>query len=328
MPVTVKIQDKSRKRVVAPNAPPPAELGDYAVPTERSEGLKSFLVWFFIMLSVCGTFLSVEAARPVGIVLTAWWILSIFGFYSMGPRMVLRRMRLHGTEFEITSKRNPRLKAVLSKGSAMLGISEPEGFLTDEAAPRAQLVGRKDPYFFLVTEGAVSLLTPPELDCLTLRLLVHARQGHIARLALIKNLDATPAAIRFLAWPVNFYSTLLQMAWSESADQTADRLTLLLVRDHKLLLRSILKMHSLHDPAMQEAEITPEDIEEYVNQAGKISVHGTEISTQYKLGSAISANVYLEDRLKALSEWARSQEFQDALQKLAEARARSAGPVA
>ena len=83
-----------RSTISGPNAPPPAELGDYAVPTERSEGLKAFLVWFFLMLILCGTFLSVEAARPVGIILTAWWILSIFGYYSMGPRMVLRRMRL------------------------------------------------------------------------------------------------------------------------------------------------------------------------------------------------------------------------------------------
>jgi hypothetical protein len=113
------------------------------------------------------------------------------------------------------------------------------------------------------------------------------------------------------------------MSWLELAHQTGDRLTLLLVKDSKLLLRGILKMHSFDDPLMNEAEVTPEDVEEYVNQGGRISVEGKEISTQYKIGTAISANPFLDERIQSLNEWARSQELQDALQKLAEARAKN-----
>ncbi len=323
MPVKVKIEDKERKRVAA-DAPPPAQLSDYGAPGERSEGLKALFIWCAIMLMICGVPFVNPVTQPFGIGLTVWWLGSIFIYYSLVPRLLLRRLRLHGAEFEITSKKAPRLKAVLSKGSAMLGITEPEGFFTDEVVPQIRLMGRKDPYFFVANKGSAEVLTPPELDCMALRTLVHASQGHTARLMLIHSLDQTPALMRLLVWPANFYSSLLQMAWKDLAIHTADRLTLLLVKDHKLLLRGLLKMHAFNDPFMTEAEVTPEDIEEYVNQAGRISVQGTEISTQYKIGTAISANPFLDDRIQELNDWSRSQEFHNALEKLAEARTKNA----
>ncbi len=323
MPVKVKIEDKERKRVAA-DAPPPAQLGDYGAPGERSEGLKAFFIWCALMLIICGLPFSLPVTQPFGIGLTVWWFASIFIYYSLVPRLQLRRLRLHGPEFEITAKKAPRLKAVLAKGSAMLGLTEPEGFFTDDVVPQVRLMGRKDPYFFVANKGAAEALSPPELDCMALRTLVHASQGHNARLMLIHSMDKTPVAMRLLVWPAGLYSSLLQMAWYESAIQTADRLTLLLMKDHKLLLRGLLKMHAFNDPIMNEAEVTPEDVEEYVNQAGRISVEGREISTQYKIGTAISANAFLEDRIHNLSEWARSQEFRDALEKLAEARSKHA----
>ena len=323
MPVTVKIQDKNRRRV-AENAPPPAELGDYVVPNERSEGIKAFLVWACTLSIPCAGLASVEATRSIGAALFAWWIVSVLIYYVLVPRTVLRRLRLHGSEFEITAKKQPRIKAVLSRGSALLGLSEPEGFLTEDPAPQVRVLGSKDPYFFLVTKGACELLTPPEIDCLTLRGLIQGRQRQLARLNFVQAMAATPAALRLLVWPANYYSMLLQLSWSELANQTADRLTLLLLRDPKLLQRAILKMYSISDPIMIESEVTPEDVESYVNQAGHISVQGTEISTQYKIGSAISANAFLEERLKALNDWSKSDEYQEALQKLAEARAKHA----
>lgn len=323
MPVKVKIEDKERKRVAA-DAPPPAQLSDYAAPGERSEGMKAFFIWCAIMLMICGLPFSLPVTQPIGIGLTVWWFASVFIYYILVPRLLLRRLRLHGPDFEITSKKAPRLKAVLAKGSAMLGVSEPEGFFTDEVVPRIRLMGRKDPYFFVANKGAAEALSPPELDCMALRTLVHASQGHAARMMLIQAMDNTPAVVRLLVWPAGLYSSLLQMSWHELAIQTADRLTLLLVKDHKLLLRGILKMHAFSDPIMNEAEVTPEDVEEYVNQAGRISVAGSEISTQYKIGTAISANPFLENRLQELNEWARSQDFRNALEKLAESRAKNA----
>lgn len=323
MPVKVKIEDKERQRVVA-DAPPPAQLGDYGAPNERSEGLKAFFTWIAFMLMICGLPFARPETQPIGMGMAAWWLGSVFVYYVIVPRMILRRLRMHGAEYEVTSKKSPRLKAVLAKGSAMLGVSEPEAFFTDEVVPQVRLYGRKDPYFFVANKGAAEALTPPELDCMALRTLVHASQGHIGRLMLLETLDKTPAAARLLVWPVYFYSMFLQMAWKDIAIETADRLTLLLVKDPKLLLRGILKMHAFNDHIMTEAEVTPEDIEEYVNQAGRISVEGSEISTQYKIGTAISANPFLDERLKNFSEWSRSQDYRNALEKLAESRTKNA----
>lgn len=228
MPVTVKIEDKDRKRVAA-DAPPPAQLSDYAVANERSEGLKAFLTWVLLMSVLCGGLMVAEFTRPIGIGLFVWWIASALVYYVVAPLMVRRRLRLHGTEFQIDSRKTPRLKAVLSKGSAMLGISEPEGFLSDDSTVQVRILGRKDPYFFIVTQGACGLLSPPEVDCLALRAMVHGRQGHVGRLMLIHLFYDTPSTARILVWPIGIYVMLLQSSWNELALQTADRLALLLL---------------------------------------------------------------------------------------------------
>jgi hypothetical protein len=72
---------------------------------------------------------------------------------------------------------------------------------------------------------------------------------------------------------------------------------------------------------MQEQNITADDVDQFIKQDNIIGMQGNEISTQYKLGQAIHENSYLEDRLNALEEWARSAEYREAQEKLAASRA-------
>lgn len=318
MPVTVQIEDRVKKTA---GAAPPAELGDYVEPSERGEGTKAVLIWLLSIVVVSAVLSIWEATRPFGIGVFVWWLLSVLGYFIVAPYMVLRRLRAHGAEYEITAKKYPRLKTLLSKGSSMLGVSEPEAFLTAEGASQVRLIGRKDPYFLVITQATCELLQGPELDCLVLRALVHARQGHGARLMLLQFLSDTPYAVRLLVWPVALYGYLLRFFWLDIAEKTADRLALLLIKNHKLLTSALLKQHVATDPIMQANDISSRDVDNFVRQEGNIGMAGTEISTQYKMGSAIHENPYLEERLQAISNWAKSPDFADALKKLAETKA-------
>jgi hypothetical protein len=55
-----------------------------------------------------------------------------------------------------------------------------------------------------------------------------------------------------------------------------------------------------------------------------MNLEGAEITTQYKLGSAIHDNLSLEERVNAIHAWARSPEFAQAIQKLRPGRKSSA----
>jgi hypothetical protein len=168
MAVTVKIEDRNKS-----TAEPVPDLSDYAVLGERGEGTKSFLIWFVLMLVLSVGLAAIPGTQGVGIGIFIWWVVASFAYFIIAPRMVLRRLRLHGSEFSITSKKHPRVKTLLSKGSAMIGVPEPEGFLTDEMTSRVSAIGGQP--IVVVTKGAADLLLPPELDCLTLRCLVHVR---------------------------------------------------------------------------------------------------------------------------------------------------------
>ena len=319
MAVTYKIEDKAKKQIIA--AGPPPDLADYELAGERSEGTKAFIIWMlFILIASIG--LSVNPyTMGFGIGIFVWWLLSCIVYFMIAPRMVLRRLRMHGAEYEITAKKQPRLKTLLAKASAMLGLGEPEGFLVNEQIPQIRILGGKNNSFIVITQGAVDLLQPSELDTLVLRCLVHARQGHVRRLMLLQFVNDTPPAVRIFAWPVVLYARMLSFNWHDMAAQTADRLTLLLMKNHKLLLSALLKLHASTDPIMQASNITPQDVDNYIRQGSFIGLEGAEISTQYRIGSAVHENPYLEERMQALNRWADSDEYDAALEKLAAARA-------
>lgn len=314
MPVTVTIPDRDKQaaaKVV------PAALDDFAHPSERREGAKAFGLWLlFIFVIVAGLSFS-PATQSFAIGVFLWWLLASLGYFFIAPKMILRRLRMHGRESIISSQTHPRLQALLTKGSAVLGVPRPEGFLLLEGI--SQVNAFTPPPFIIITQASVDLLQPNELDCLVLRQLVHLRQNHARRLMMMRFLNDTPAAIRFLAWPVALYALLLRTWWIDLAEMTADRLTLLVVKNHKVFSSALIKQHAATDPLMGEHEILPADVDAYIEQNGLISLEGREISTQYKLGQAIHENPYLEERLQELTAFAKSPEFKVAVQKLAEA---------
>jgi len=323
MPVTVKIEDKAKKQAAQTIAAAP-DLSDYAAQDEVSEGKKAFLIWFIAMLLLSVVLAAVPNMQIVGMVILVWWIASSAAYFIFAPRAMRRRLEEQGSEIRIAAKNQPRLHTLLSKGSAMIGVTEPAGFLVDEPFSQVRILnsGKANENFVIITQAACDLLQPPELDCLVIRALIHARQNHVRRLMIVQILADTPPLMRVLAWPVAFYANLLRMSWSDLAEQTADRLALLVIKHEKLLMSALLKQFSSSDPLMRENNVTTEEIDSYISQGGKIDMTGSTVSTDYKIGSSIQANPYLEERVNALRLWAGSKEFRAALQKLAEAKSK------
>jgi Zn-dependent protease with chaperone function len=312
MAVTLKIEEKKPKV----DATPAPDLSDYVAEGERGEGVKAFLIWFVLMalMSVVLVFVPVDVMRNIGIGISIWWLLSALGYFFIAPFLLLRRLRLDESS-RITARTQPRLSSAIAKGSAIMGVPEPEAYLLPEGISQVKILGAA-PQFILVTKAATELLAPHELDALILRALVHSRENHVRRLSMLQFLADTPPAARILAWPISFYAALLNMAWHELAEQTADRLALIILRNPKIFMSAILKQLAESDPQMREIGVTPADVDAYIQQDGRIDAAGHSVSTQYKIGSAIGDNPYMEARIAAFNDWARSPEFQAALEKL------------
>jgi len=317
MPVTLNLESRE--------AEANADLGDYVWSSERSEGTQAFWGWLAIIALIVGGLCAPEATRAVGMGVLVWWLLAVFGYFVLAPFLLRRRLSGLGEAHAVHSRRFPRYKAVLTKAATMLGVREPEGFVVDEGALPVLLYGRTPPYFLTISQAAADELEATELDCLLVRLMIHIRQKHSARLMLLQLLSDTPKLARVLVWPVGLYAYLLRLRWHDSAQKTADRLALLLFKNHKLLLAALLKEQIAGDVTLQNSHITNADIDRFVKQEGAIGLQSDEISTQYKLGSAIHQNPILEDRVHALQRWSRAPEYAEAVAKLAVNRAKQSG---
>lgn len=311
MSVSITIPDRD-KEAAARNVP--AELDDYAHPDETREGKKTLALWLGTLLVLIAGFAAFSATRSVSIGIFIWWLLSCIGYFFIAPKIVLRRLRMHGPQIAVNTRTQPQLQTLIGKGSGALKIAPPEAYLLPEGISQLRIF--MPPAFLMLTQAAIELHRPNELNCLVLRQLVHLRQNHTRRLMLIKLLSDTPPPLRILVWPVGLYSFFLRMRWVDLAEMTADRLTLLIVKNHKLLISALIKQHAATDPLMAQHDISTADVDTYVAQEGFIALESHQISTQYRLGQAIHENPYLEERLKELNGFSKSPEYKEALEKL------------
>lgn len=292
------------------------DLGDSIWPTERADGRTAFALWIAGLLLSIILLSRFDATRDIALLIAVWWAMSAFVMMVVVPFLKVRRLRALGETHVVNNRHFARLKTVLSKGAARLGTGEPSAFVVDPNRRALRICSARRPHALAISESAAAELGQSELDCLLIQSLIHLRQGHGARLLLLQSLDEMSIPLRIAAWPMSFYGTLLRSRWHDSALKSADRLALLLFRNQKLLLSAFLKEHFAANAIAQSNPISPADVDRFVQQEGVIGLESDEISTQYKVGSAIRANPILKDRVDALYAWSKSPEYQEALQKL------------
>lgn len=321
MPVTLEIKDRAQANRTrgSKNAPsPPEEAVQSAVDAEeKRKGLIALGVWLGILVLLCLPWWRFESLLPFAIGMPLWCLFSILGFTLVAPRMALGPLQKEPAA-RVSSKNRPSLKNVLGRVAPILGQNEPETFV-DSQATDATL--RVLPKALIVNEPLFKLLSENEVNALAVRGVAHQRLGHAWRLSMLDTLDRLPSPLfKILVWPVWIYACLLQGMWLQHALQSADRVALLVVRNHSLLLSALVKEKAANDEGMKQLGVQSSDVTNWVTQRGHIGMDGQEISTQYKLGRAIHENPPFENRVLRLQEWSTSKEFEAAVEKLVKRR--------
>ena len=318
MPVQIEIKDRSaapaRGTKGAP-LPPEEAINSATDAEEKRKGATALLLWLVALAIFClpWYFLS-EATLPFAIGMPIWAVASIAGFFMLAPRLELGPLE-KDAKARISTKNRAALKNVLAKVAPILGEAEPEAFV-DAHAEDANL--RVLPKTLIVNEALYNVCNESEVNVLAVRGVAHQRLGHARRLMIMDTLERLPSPVfKFLVWPVWIYVRLLEALWIHHAQQSADRVALLVIRNHSLLLSAIVKEKAANDAHMKDLGVESSDVANWVAQKGHIGMEGKEISTQYKLGRAIHEDPPFEARLLGLQFWHASKDFETAVEKLA-----------
>ena len=320
MPVTFDTRQPDKTKSGAkgePGTPREAALAAAIDPQEKRGGFIALGVWIGLLCVLCLPWLLYPSVQTIGYIFLAWSAISIIAFVVLAPGRVLGPLR-NEPKALVSSKIRAGLKNILGKVAPILNINEPPAYV-DAGASAAEM--RILPGALVFNEPLWKQLNENEINALGVRGLAHLRLGHARRLAIIHQFEQLPSPVfRLLAWPVWIYVELLRNIWLQHALQSADRISLLVVRNFGLLLSAIVKEKAANDAHMQELGVQSSDVANWVAQRGHIGMAGEEISTQYKLGRAIHENPPFEKRILNLQQWSATPEYTKAVEDLAKRR--------
>jgi len=208
----------------------------------------------------------------------------------------------------VTEAMYPKLLRSLRWGCQILGVDEPELYVTVDPVPNAYTYGHTKP-FIVLTSGLLDLLDEQELFFTIGHELGHIRFSHVLYTVLAENLkivlEAVGRATLGLGQLVGISLALPLFDWRRKAELSCDRAGLICVQDPDVPIRVFMKLAGGSDTnaAMSQAEFMRqirdyEDANEsWLNKAYTIAM------------TAFRTHPYPIMRAKHLDEWIRSGDY-------------------
>ncbi len=305
-------------------------ISRYADSRARSQGVLALALWLLLLATTVAACWHFDTLRAGNWILVAWTIASVAWVFFVLPMAELRSLRARGIEYSIDARQYPRLKTLLVKGSGNIGVREPTAYIrknTHQNTDCSIRIAGFAPHWIVVGQGATRDYQPPELDCLALRGLVHSLLGNVARLDALHRFGAMTFVHRVLVAPVAIYLLMLRALWPSHAEQNADRLTLLLVKNPRLLLNALTKDFVATHSRLRARGVSFGDVETFVKDGGlanhdlsnqKLSNRDGEQSAHGVLRKAIDEDVAFSARARNLTRWINSPQYVSALETLSQ----------
>lgn len=296
MAVKVKLQKKKP-------APVKFAVTDFAHPDERRARLTGLGIGVGAIIVILG----LAALMPYRVQLTAAWaawaVLAAVYYAVAGERREQRELVNDARR----SKRTPpdEIVDMARKQTRLVGVAAH----VVAAGAETELTAVGDT--LVVPEGLRERLSPGEVWAVIARHVGHLKAGHVRLRNLCRRVNREERVLaRVLALPLRALARGLAN-WRWYAEMTADRLALVLTRDRKVLAAALLK------EAIVGAEgITTADIDEYLKRHGSLAAQSAEVTTHFRLGEVLRAREDLMYRLRAIGQYAESEEYKQACDKL------------
>ena len=209
----------------------------------------------------------------------------------------------------VGDKMFPRLYRLLQWGCKILGVAEPELYVTTDPIPNAYTYGHTRP-FMVLSSGLMDMLDDQELLFVVGHELGHIKYGHVLYTVLARNLtiilELIGKATLGLGQLLGYGLALPLFDWYRKAELSADRAGLLCVQDKDVPIRTLMKLaggSSTMFAQMDEAEFMRQ-VRAY-EEADEST-----LNKMYKvLITAFRTHPFPIMRAKHLDEWIRSGGF-------------------
>lgn len=246
---------------------------------------------------------------PVIILVCPLLTWGVANWLALRPRR--RRIKEEGPGARVLNKNHPRLKAMLSEQSRVLGIDEPEMYIIEDDTPYLYSLPGK-PGTVVATQAVLEAMNDEELAVLLARELGHIRSHH-ARITIVASfMRRTNPAVKVLLFPV-FLLSLFLRGWMDLAETTADRVAILITERPALVNATLVKLAVAAD---REAQISREDLDAYLETGMDITTDSAQIERHYKVGEFLSDQEALKDRIEEVTGFLKSDQGEQALEKM------------
>jgi hypothetical protein len=115
--------------------------------------------------------------------------------------------------------------------------------------------------------------------------------------------DEKSPVLRVLGLPLRWMVRALG-GWQWYAALTADRMSVLLTRDRRIVVAALLKQAT-----MRVEGITIAEIDDYLSRHGSLAAQSAEVTTHFKLGEVLRERQGLLLRLRGIAQYAESEEY-------------------
>jgi len=226
-----------------------------------------------------------------------------------------QRLKEEGLNARVLNKNYPRLKAILAEQSKLLGMDEPEMYVLNEDTPYMYSLPGKTGKI-VTTAAMLDALSDEELALMMSREMGHIKAHHPRMMIVAGFLLRANPAIKALLFPITAMSLFLR-GWMDLAEATADRMALLMSGRPAMINAALVKLQVAMD---KEAEITKEELAAYLDTGSDMATDAGQIERHFKMGEFLSKHPSLKERIEEIREYLTTEEGQQAMEKMTEAK--------
>ncbi|MCD6362278.1 MAG: M48 family metalloprotease [Armatimonadetes bacterium] len=307
-------------------------LADYQITGEKAaywQGVVMMLLPFVIAAVMAGVYVFSEAASSYSSGLHGkWWIpLEIIGYpllcipvlnwLAVRPRR--QELKEAGNQARVMTKTHPELKAMLSEQARLLGITEPEMYVVEDNAAYAWAMPGKPPVV-LMSKPMLEVLNGPETAAIMARQMGHIKSHHVKMAQAMTYYRLANPVWKLLLFPAGILMWGLR-TWMDLIDYTADRVAVLITGRPAVVNAALAKLAVAADP---NADVTPEELETYMNAATDLATDGEQMQLHYKVGTFLGNQRNLKERIEQVTEFLKLEQGQKAMEKMMQLKEKTA----
>lgn len=304
---------------------------DYRVPGEKRiywEGVGGLIAIFVIVAYNVQWFMVGvplhQNIQPDAPLYGKWWIPLIIlvlpgvtwliaNFLALRKRN--QRIKQEGLHARVLNKNYPKLKAILAEQSKLLSMDEPEMYVLDDDTPYMySLPGNSGK--IVTTAGMLQALDDDELALMMAREMGHLKAHHARMMAVVYYMARANPVIKVLLFPIAGMALFLG-GWMDLAEATADRMALLIGGRPALVNAALVKLAVAVDT---ESEINKQELDTYLDSSSDMATDAGQIERHFKMGEFLSRHPALKERIEEVREFLKTDEGQQAMQKMVEAK--------